>query len=265
MRVAVVGASGMVGGNLVNQLRAGGHQVDEYTRHNIHTLVNFRYDRMYVAAISSRKWFANENGLEDQKSIRDLLDTLKTSGARENILISTVDVYDPPIGDETINIKNISHEYGRNRLWAEDNFFKLFSNAYIVRLQGLVAYNLKKNILYDLKHKNYLSHINVSSSYQFYPLCRLANDIDICINRNLKIINLSCEPIKVSEIINHSAFKYLHEDKDFSSKPGKEIHYNVKSIYASLFNGENGYCVTKKESFSAIWDYLFRKNQMVVK
>ena len=71
----------------------------------------------------------------------------------------------------------------------------------IIRLPALFGKGLRKNVLYDLLHKKHLDKINLNSSYQFYNLKNLNNDIDKALENNLETLNIATEPIKLSEVV----------------------------------------------------------------
>lgn len=254
MNNAIIGYTGLVGSNLLSQLQASKkEQLDLYNSSNINESANKEYDLVYVSAIQAQKWWANQNPEQDKALIESLLLMLAKIRCRKLILISTVDVYDPPTtGDENTSINDDIHAYGKNRRFAEIEITKLFPNSTIIRLPGLIAPNLKKNILFDLKNKNQIHSINANSVLQWYPLSRLSHDIDIVLKENLSLINLSVEPISTIDIVKYArdiSVKQLNHNLP-------QVSYNIRSIHSNLFGGNNGYCVSKLESLNGIVAYL---------
>ena len=250
---ALIGFSGFVGSVLLENIST---DIDLYNSTNISDIHKKHYDCLYISAIQAKKWWANQNAEEDKSLIDDLFVHLKTVKANKVVFISTVDVYQPPLNadEDTPSHKDI-HAYGANRLYAEEKIKSLFDDVHIIRLQGLVANNLTKNIVFDLKNKNILESINPHSTLQWYPLSNLYRDIEKVIERNISLINLSVEPVKTQDIINIAPLTTA-ERAIISTKPMHPAFYDVKSKYAQLFGGNNGYIVSAEESLAEIQKYF---------
>lgn len=80
------------------------------------------------------------------------------------------------------------------------------------------------------------------SYFQFYNLNNLVNDIDVAIKKNIKILNISSEPITAKEI----ATKCFNYDFNNEIEDKAIANYNMKSKNFKLYNGENGYLYNKK-------------------
>lgn len=254
--VSVIGATGLVGSELVFQALQNGILVDQYNTKNISKIVEKHYDVLYISAIHAKKWWANKNPDEDLALIDELLEKLRTVDADKVVFISTVDVYgDDAFGDESKDIIYELHPYGRNRLYAEREIARLFKNNYIVRLQGLVGRGLRKNALYDLKNINIIEKINPKSVFQWYPLNRLFSDIGVVIDNEIGMINLSAEPIPMETIIDATKIEKAILNK-IGTDPSPCATYNVTSIYDHLFNGSDGYIVSAEEALSCIKSYF---------
>lgn len=252
-KVGLVGYTGFVGTNIKNEFKTN---IDCYNSKNITTIEKAEFSTLYISAIQAKKWWANQNTEEDKVLIDELFEHLSTVKANKVVFISTVDVYQPPLNadEDTPSNKDI-HAYGANRLYAEEKIKSLFEDVHIIRLQGLVANNLTKNIVFDLKNKNILETINPESALQWYPLSRLNSDIEKVIEHNIPLINLSVEPVKTQDIINIAPLTAA-EKAIVSTKPAAPAFYDVKSKYAELFDGKNGYIVSAEESLAEIQKYF---------
>jgi nucleoside-diphosphate-sugar epimerase len=253
MNIGLIGHTGFVGTNIKNEFKAS---IECYNSKNISEIKEEDFSTLYISAIQAKKWWANQNAEEDKALIDELFEHLNTVKANKVIFISTVDVYQPPLNadEDTPSNKDI-HAYGVNRLYAEEKVKSLFDDVHIIRLQGLVANNLTKNIVFDLKNKNILETINPDSALQWYPLSRLYSDIEKVIERNIPLINLSVEPVKTQDIINIAPLT-ADEKAIVSTKPMNPAFYDVKSKYAELFDGKNGYIVSAEESLAEIQKYF---------
>ena len=252
-RIGLIGSTGFVGSNLCSKLNSNSKL---FNSKNIQEITEQKFDVLYITAIQAKKWWANQNAEEDKALIDGLFEHLNTVTANKVVFISTVDVYQPPLNadEDTPSNKDI-HAYGANRLYAEEKIKSLFEDVHIIRLQGLVANNLTKNIVFDLKNKNILETINPESALQWYPLSRLNSDIEKVIEHNIPLINLSVEPVKTQDIINIAPLT-AGEKAIVSTKPAAPAFYDVKSKYAELFDGKNGYIVSAEESLAEIEKYF---------
>ena len=110
---------------------------------------------------------------------------------------------------------------------------------------------MKKNVIFDFLHQNQVEKIHSDAIYQFYNLKNLWRDISIALENNISLLNLSSEPITVREIAD-KIFKL-----DFSNQPyANPASYNMKSIYASIFNGKSGYLYNKEKILSDMEQFV---------
>lgn len=251
--IGIVGYSGFVGRNLSEQLS------DDYigfNSNNINEITNYSFEELYISAVQAKKWWANQNPNDDKKLIDELLSQLSNVKANRVIMISTVDVYDPPLNaDEETPISESIHPYGANRFYAEQKVKALFDKVHIIRLQGLVANNLSKNIVYDLKHKNMLDVIDPDSSLQWYPLSRLNDDINIVLEHDIPLINLSVKPIQTNQIVELANLS-PEELTQISKKEGASVRYDVTSRYSHLWGNTGGYIVSAEQALDTIKEYF---------
>ena len=261
---ALFGYTGFVGSNLLTKYVFN----ELYNSKNINLACNKGFDNVFISCIPAVKWYANNNPENDLQIINNLIDIFKTIKANKIILISTIDVYDNIINknneDYKINYEN-NHAYGRNRylfeLFIKNN--KNIKSYHIIRLPALFGNGIKKNIIYDLINNNNVNIINGNSSYQWYNLEWLKQDIDVCINNNIKECNLFTEPLETNEIIK--LFQY--ENINFNMKRFK---YNLQTKYYDLFNSNViGYIRDKTNVLNDIISFIsnykiFIKNQKLI-
>ena len=198
---AIVGYTGFVGSNMLQF----------YVFDNFYNSKNFEeargkhFEEIIFCGIPAVKWFANKNPNEDTNIIENIKNILNTITCDKFILISTIDVYNNTScssnEESQINFL-INHTYGKNRYLFEKYIEGKFENHFIIRLPALFGKGLKKNIIFDLINNNQIENIPLNSSFQWYNIDRLKNDIDIVINNNIKICNLFTEPIETKEIVN---------------------------------------------------------------
>lgn len=245
MKRALIGYTGFVGSNLLRQ-QAFTHL---YNSKNISEIKGESFDEIYFCGLPAEKWKANLYPEKDMNNITNITKQLESVKCNRFVLISTVDVYENLQGvDEKTEIKYSNHHaYGRHRYFFENFVKQTFKNFHIIRLPGLFGKGLKKNIIFDFLKDNEVYKIESRNIFQFYPLDRLSDDINLAIVNDIRIINLSTEPISVKEV-STCIF-----DKPFENHLERPlISYNMKTIYDGLFNGNNGYIMNKQEVMDSL-------------
>ena len=234
MNEALIGHTGFVGSNLARQ-----HDFDMFfNSKNYLDMRGQSFDTIVCAGVSAVKWKANKEPEKDRAGIQALQEVLDTVSANRFVLISTIDVYPVMAGaDESFDVLSLpNHAYGTNRFAFERFCQEKFPGCEIIRLPGLFGEGLKKNVIFDLLNDNCLEMINPACSFQYYDLSRLWTDIEIASRAGVKLVNLFTEPIRTVDII----------DRFFPGKPvgqsaGAEMHYDLKTRHANLWNRNDGY------------------------
>lgn len=250
MRRGLIGHTGFVGSNL-DRLAS----FDErYNSRNSRDMCGKTFDLLVCAGVRAEKWIANKNPEEDESRIGELTDVLETVDAREFVLVSTIDVYpNPTSGDDegkAIDPTGL-HTYGRNRFSLEQWVQQRYACARIVRLPALFGQGLKKNAIFDLLHDNQVDDINPAASFQWYPIDRLWDDIEIIRECNLSVVNLFTEPLGMQRIID-SYFPGAPVGPAQTPAPA----YCLRTRYAEEFGGCGGYIMDAESCFEAIGEYV---------
>lgn len=251
MTQALIGYTGFVGSNLLNQQTFD----DCYNSSNIGQIDNKGYSRVYCAGVPAAKWIANKDPTQDRENIQCLIAHLKTIIVEKFILISTVDVYPSPINvDESSAIKlDMCQPYGKHRFELE-NFIRNEFDSIIIRLPGLFGTGLRKNIIYDFLNNNNIEKINPKGMFQFYSLDHLSKDIEKGLQNNLNLLNISSEPTSVQEVAKICLGSELQNDIDAVG-----VKYDYKSCHAEIFGGNNGYLYNKEQVLSDLTEYVGRE------
>lgn len=249
MRTALIGYTGFVGSNLVQQYDF----TDVYNSKNFQEMEDQRYDLVVCAGVSAVKWMANKEPVKDLESIKTLESVLSTIQAKQFVLISTIDVYaTPQYLDEDFDCASVSnHAYGTHRLAFENFCADRFDDCIIVRLPALFGEGLKKNVIYDLLNDNCLEMINTKSSFQYYYLKYLWKDIQIAIDNDIKLINLFTEPVPTQEI-----YSTFFPTKSIGQEAVPEGHYNLHTKYAALWKNTGNYIYTKEEMLQQLAEFI---------
>lgn len=252
MNSALIGYTGFVGGNILEQ-----SNFDHlYNSKNFQDMRGESFDEMVCAGVSAVKWMANKEPDEDRKNIQKLEDVLSTVSTNRFILISTIDVYpENSDKDESYDCSVVQNDaYGKHRLEFENFCMEQFPNCYIIRLPGLFGKGLKKNVIYDLMNHNCLEMINTASSFQYYDLSNIWSDIRRSISSDLHLVNLFTAPVKTKTIIKNFFSEETFEG--LGSSAANEMHYALKSLYADIWGGEDGYIYSESQVLKQLGDFI---------
>jgi nucleoside-diphosphate-sugar epimerase len=238
----LIGSTGFVGGHLLKS-----HPFDQAVhRSNLGEIEGRETDLLICAGLPAEKWKANLDPQSDWSNMSNLAQMLGTVKSKKSILISTIDVYQPAIdvseNDQT-SLNGVD-AYGRHRAWFEVYFKMHFPDSLIIRLPGLFASDLRKNLIFDLLNRktDQLKKVNKKSKYQFFNVADTWDVIQKCLSNNISTLNVTSEPVSAQEI-----------SKLFDVELGEsstELQYDIKSIYDDIFNGKRGYLFSKEKVHS---------------
>lgn len=253
---ALIGHTGFVGGNLLLQ-RPNVFGV-RFNSSNIDTMAGGRFGRVVCAGVQAAKWWANANPAEDRARIEALLAVLKTINARHLVLVSTVDVYPEPAEcDETspINVDAL-RPYGRHRLEVEVFCREHFEHCSIVRLPALFGPGLKKNVVFDLLNDNLVDRIHPDAMFQWYPLTRLADDLDRIIAADCDLINMTTEPVATADIAER-----FFPERELNRPSVPAPRYDLRSCRMDVFGRSAPYRLDRSEVLADLGEWLATTRQ----
>jgi hypothetical protein len=222
---AIVGTNGLIG----SYLKTVVEHTHEFNSDNINDICKYKFNTVYIAAPTGNRLWANDNAMRDFDNVQRLYSALTYSSTPlidRVVLIGTVD-----------SVLRNHLPYGRNRRWLELKLNEQF-NPYILRLGALIHPTIKKNVLYDLKHGQYLDSINLNLQTQWYDLNDLGKDIHFSLLADQHERNLLSEPISNREIVEQFF-------PNLDLKDNEVINQNVAP-----------YIYTKQEIFQAMKKYL---------
>jgi len=236
----LVGDTGLVGSTLKDSINFdftfNSKNIDKFNE------FNFNNSTIYLSCLPATKWMVNKNIKEDIFNINKIIYILSKQSYSKVILISTIDVYSETKllsnEDSPITMNNLS--YGSNRYLFELLVKNLLSynDLKIFRLPALYNKYIKKNVLFDLMNNNNVEQINTNSSYQWYNLDNLNEDIVKFSKKfpNEIIFNLFTEPIDTMDLI------HLFPEHSEKVNMGKNrVEYNFTTKFNKI-----GY-ISKKE------------------
>ena len=98
---------------------------------------------------------------------------------------------------------------------------------------------------------NALYFTDSRNRYQFYDLRNLWKDISIALDNDIKLVNLTSEPVSAAEVSSRCF------GKDFSNIISNEpVSYDLRSIYAELYGGADGYCYSKEKVLDGLKQFV---------
>lgn len=239
MKIALLGYTGFVGSNLLEQLKTEYNNIDLYNSKNFKDIINKEYDKIYCCCVKGIKYIANKNPIEDLKEICDILLTLKTVKCDEFYLVSSQDC-NSSLSSNSVFTTLPPTEYGKNRLYFENQIMNIFKNVYILRIGCLFGKNLKKNVIFDLLNHHYLENLKEDFTMQLYDLKNLLKDFNLLKSSNfINIpINRFSQPVWISEIID--MFNQFNFNYDFKLvKNYKKCYENGGLLYSKEVQLEN--------------------------
>jgi hypothetical protein len=245
---ALIGRTGFVGQSLLRHREFG----SSYRSTDIEQIEGRRFNRIVCAGVTAVKWWANANAEADLAGIKRLMSHLERVETDRFVLISTIDVYAAPIGvdeNEAVPAPGL-HPYGLHRALLEAWVRVRFPRHHIIRLPALFGPGLKKNAIYDLLNDNLLANIDPASKFQWYPVDRLANHIDIIQQAELATVNLAIEPVAMSDIQRRFFPKKVLGG---NSKP---VNYDLRTRYGSLFGGNAAYVMTSPDMLTEMEKFI---------
>lgn len=240
---ALIGYTGFIGSNLINFRK----NIFKFNSQNIHKIENQKFNIIICAGTSSKIWLAKENPKSDKQKIDFLIKYLKTIKVRKFVLISTSEIYGKSKNtiETTKNLLKGNSHYGINRLYLENFIQRNFDKTYIIRLPIVYGKNFSKNCIYDLIYKNDIDKLNGNDLVQIYNVVNLKKHINYVLKQNIFKLNISCEPIKLSQLAKRYFNINLNEEKTFRKM-------NMKSIYGN----KNGYFTSKVECLNDLENFI---------
>ena len=221
---ALVGHSGVVGRSLLAQ-----QSFDLlFDSKNIHTLSDHKIDQLVVAAPSGNRLAINRDAQthqQDQANIQQIITQIYRARPAHVVLFSTVDAVTAP-----------DSNYGQNRHWLEQGMQRYHATT-VYRLCTLIGTEIRKNILYDIKHGQFLDQINSESEFQW------------CLLADLGQLVSSAEPGTVQDIVSEPI---VNGDILRRFCPGLELCSTPHSVKYD----QQPYVYSKHHIFQAMEAYL---------
>ncbi|GJD76312.1 Rossmann-fold NAD(P)-binding domain-containing protein [Methylobacterium goesingense] len=246
---ALIGHTGFVGTNLL----AHGKYGALFNTANSRQMCGQHFKEVVCAGTSAIKWKANKDPVADWAGVSNLIENLEGVRADYFVLISTVDVYQNPINVTEMDFASEEGAaYGANRAKLERFIRERFKHHLIVRLPALYGVGLRKNAIYDLQNDNMVEKIDPLGSFQWYDVRRLEADLAAIRDQDLKLLNISAEPIEMREI-GDRFFPGKLRAPDPTNAP---VRYDMRTLHPTVLGGRGAYHFSRSQVLEGISSYL---------
>lgn len=240
----LIGNTGFVGCHLKRS-----HSFDvQVHRPNVRTVVGLNTDLLVCAGLPAEKWRANQDAVADWANMAELAEVLSTVQADRAVLLSTIDVYQPAVEvDENDPAQLNGHSaYGTHRAWFEAFFRSRFPRSLILRLPGLFAPDVRKNLIHDLLHgkTDQWARVNRDSTFQFFDVTRTWALTMAAWDSGIHLLNVTSEPVTAQAVADLFGVQLSAE--------GNAAEYDMRSVHAATFGGQNGYLYSSEAVLAGI-------------
>lgn len=237
----LVGHTGFVGRNL-----AGAFDFrHRFNSSNSAGLRGLESGGIVCAGLYAEKWRANADPAADLAHVRGVFDLVAATRAPALLLISTVDIYDPPVGRAEGEEPDpaTTHPYGRHRQMFERWMLERFPETWILRLPGLFGPHLKKNLIFDMLHGRLLEKIHPEGQLQWVDIRRMAPTIATMGAAGIRVLNMVTEPVAtrdVQEVVLPGA-------AIGAAAPAMPPRYDLRTRHGAAFGRADGYIQGRDE------------------
>lgn len=131
------------------------------------------------------------------------------------------------------------------------NYYQLQSNGFYKLSE--ISDDVRKSLKSKFKALGFtaLNFTDSRNVYQFYPLSRLWNDINIALDNGLLMWHPATKPVSASQV-----YEYLTGEKFVNEITSSPFYYDYKTRYAESFGGKDGYLMTESEVLADIKEFV---------
>lgn len=241
---ALLGCTGFVGRNL-----AEAHAFPrQYHSRNGAELRGQRVEALLCAALYAEKWRANKEPEADLAHVKGVYALLREVRTELLVLVSTIDVHDPPAGDEATALDPARlHPYGRHRLLFEQWLRAQFPRVMVLRLPGLYGPHLKKNAVFDMLRNNQPEKVNPHARLQWADVRDTPRALAVMAEHDISLLNYVPAPLATATIRDR-----CFPGMAIGAAAGAPVAYDVRTRHAAAFGRTDGYVQGAEESLAGI-------------
>lgn len=96
-----------------------------------------------------------------------------------------------------------------------------------------------------------LNFTDSRSVFQFYDLSRLWDDIQIALEKGIRLMHPATEPVSAAEVYRFITGKSFENELN-----GKPAYYDYRTVHSTLFGGSDGYICRRGEVLEAIKKFV---------
>jgi nucleoside-diphosphate-sugar epimerase len=221
MKIAVIGADGLVGSAVCKKLNATG-----ITRDNYELYIGKSFDVIINANGNSSKHKANDDPQYDfTESVESVNDTMFDFGFKKYVYISSYDAH-------------MDNSYGLHKKLSEE-IVKHYSDFIILRCPIIIGKKMRKGFLFDALCDNFL-YVNSDSEYQIITNTELAKIIKVLIDKNVTNKTYyvgSRDTLRVGDLAILLGKKIFYRDDAKYENYTTDVS-EIQSLYATKLSAE---------------------------
>ena len=130
------------------------------------------------------------------------------------------------------------------------NYYKDQNNGFRKAIIPEAEQNTVKEIFTSLNFSA-LNFTDSRSTFQFYNLNRLWDDLQTALKNDLRLLHLATEPIRAGDLYRFLTGKEFHNEL-----PGKPAEYDYRTCHAKLYGKDGPYLCTKDEVMQEIKEFV---------
>ncbi|MCL1831220.1 MAG: NAD-dependent epimerase/dehydratase family protein, partial [Oscillospiraceae bacterium] len=138
------------------------------------------------------------------------------------------------------------------------NYYKPMDNGFYKLIDISAKDRLKLTTYFKQCDFSALSFTDSRSSFQFYNLNNLFDQIEVARSFGIRLLNLATQPCEAAEL-----YKYIFEDEFINFLEAPPAHYDMRSIHANRFYGEHGYIRDKFSILKEIKDFVITSKKQL--
>lgn len=279
--VAILGHTGFVG----SHLREAYPRAALYNSTNLDRLATdvetdpfSSLDLVFCTCVPAVKWMAQAHPEQDWDALQRIQEAIAClrGRCRRFVLISTIDVHNHALEgqrEDTVVQETTSQEpYGRHRYamerWCLEHITGVGpvgpaaregkeTTVTIVRLPALFGIGLKKNIVFDMLHRQRLDTIQPDSVFQWYDLAWLVEDIRWILERDISVAHLYPDPLRTEDLVARVFPEHLEAVRSHAQSAGSgaaaAARYNHRTLYPERFARSTEQVLEAMARFVSVW------------
>ena len=253
MKRALIGYTGFVGASLL----ASGGFTHGFNRADAAEARGIRFGEVVVAAVPCLA--AQPDDAADAAAVAALAEVIASLQAERCVLLSSPEVFAPGAHDEDA-IPAPSTPAGVRRRALEELVAGKFARSSIVRLPGLFGDGLKANALFELASGR-AGAIDPAARRQWYPLRRLAGDLEHIAGAGLAVAHLAPEPVAFREVLARH-FRTLVPGREGAAPAVPELTTRHAALFGALESGDAApYLMRGPQVLAAMGDFLTQRRR----